>query len=103
MLAQVWQLWFFYANKPDEQFEVSKIRARMRNEKQKVEQQVQAALKTISTAGTTATILKQDGDWEGKPALWIRLDIAHALDFIPALKTSFMPCEQRLVRSPCTN
>jgi hypothetical protein len=80
MLAQVWQLWFFYAQQPDQAWAspVSQVRAQLTSTWRQVEQQVQAALVAVSTDGTTATILKQDGDWEGKPALWIRLDIAHA-------------------------
>jgi hypothetical protein len=88
MLAQVWQLWFFFAHQPDQAWAspVSQVRAQIASTWRQVEQQVQAALKTISTDGTTATILKQDGDWEGKPALWIRLDIAHALHFYTSIE-----------------
>jgi hypothetical protein len=87
MLAQVWQLWFFYAQQPDQAWAspVSQVRAQLTSTWRQVEQQVQAALVAVSTDGTTATILKQDGDWEGKPALWIRLDIAHALHFYTSI------------------
>jgi hypothetical protein len=88
MLTQVWQLWFFFARQPDQAWAspVSQVRAQITSTWRQVEQQVQAALAAVSTDGTTATILKQDGDWEGKPALWIRLDIAHALHFYTSIE-----------------
>jgi hypothetical protein len=88
MLAQVWQLWFFYAQQPDQAWAspVSQVRAQITSTWRQVEQQVQAALAAVSTDDTTATIMKRDIDWEGKPALWIRLDIEHTLDFYTSIE-----------------
>jgi hypothetical protein len=85
ILDQVWSLWFFYANQPDlnvkKEPPVAYIQNQIKVTRQRLRGLFRQALDTMSARGTSAIMLPQTPPWDGKPTLWIRLDIDNPLEY----------------------
>ncbi|MCA9945100.1 MAG: hypothetical protein KC449_16555 [Anaerolineales bacterium] len=77
LLAQVWELWYFYANEPQQIIPraLHKVPRKLEFEKLKLDRLIQQALANFGVKDVTVELLQTGLKWEDSPALWIRLDV----------------------------
>lgn len=77
LVYQVWQLWYFYANEPQQIVPraLHKVPRNVEFEKLKLDRLIQQSLTNFSVDGVTVELLPTGLPWENLPALWMRLDV----------------------------
>lgn len=88
LMNLVWQLWYFFANRPLQQFStpLSQVPGKISLTKRDLEKQVARAAETVATEGTRVTVLPFESDWDKVPSLCLRLDLEDPLDLYPKIE-----------------
>lgn len=77
LISLVWQLWFFYANEPAQEWAtpLRQIPARVKLKRGKLEDKIQQAVDNVTTGDISFRVLTLESDWDTEPTLWLRMDL----------------------------